>query len=179
MSFTFSKLLTHMWSNFEEAAPFDNTSSQTETCFWSKLSLVSDEVKAAASMKYGVSQKKLRTEWCWSHCAQVVRRSQVILRGKFGFTALNFGWDLFPLVTLFWDTLCICLISKATERERGGQVLVSWAHPDESELEEDATLSVDLLCPDFLTSSWELNLSEGELACCAPCERVWPWGAHD
>ena len=52
MSLTCSKLFTHMWSNIEEAAPFDNTSSQTETCFLSKLSLVSDEVKAAASSAY-------------------------------------------------------------------------------------------------------------------------------
>ena len=52
MSLTCSKLFTHMWSNIEEAAPFDNTSSQTETCFLSKLSLVSDEVKAAASSVY-------------------------------------------------------------------------------------------------------------------------------
>ena len=174
MSFTFSKLLTHTILTILH--------HRQKLVFYPSFPLWAMKLKlqlVVHIMIYRVSQKKLRTELCWSHSAQALKRSQVISMGKFGFTALNFGWGLFPLVTLFWDTLCICLISKATERERGGQVLVSWAHPDESELEEDATLSVDLLCPDFLTSSWELNLSEGELACCAPCERVWPWGAHD
>ena len=36
-----------------------------------------------------------------------MQRSQVMFIGKFGPIALNFGQDVFLLVNLFWDTLCV------------------------------------------------------------------------